>query len=61
MNQEFSHPSFHGQIGVARSDITPPVGIYARNWGAAEHDVADSIHCPLTLTALALMISRPKP
>ncbi len=48
------HPSFHGRIGVARADITPPVGVYARNWGAAKHDVATSIHRPLTLTALAL-------
>ena len=30
------------------------MGIYARNWGAAEHDVATSIHRRLTLTALTL-------
>ncbi len=50
----FCHASFHGRIGIAQVDITPPVGIYARNWGAAQHDVADSIHRPLTLTALTL-------
>src|SRR5436190_17114975 len=50
----FRHASFSGRIGIARCDITPPVGIYARNWGAAKHDVADSIHRPLTLTALTL-------
>src|SRR4051812_27677380 len=50
----FRHASFHGQIGVARADITPPVGIYARNWGAAKHDEACSIHRPLTLTAMTL-------
>lgn len=50
----FRHASFHGRIGVARADITPPVGIYARNWGAAIHDEAQSIHRPLTLTALTL-------
>jgi hypothetical protein len=55
---EFSHPSFHGWIGIARVDITPPVGIYCRNWGAAKHDVADSIHRPLTLTALSLSESQ---
>lgn len=37
---------------MARQDITPPVGIYARSWGASGHDVADSIHRPLTATAI---------
>ena len=41
-------------MGVARTDITPPVGVYSRNWGAADHDTAQSIHRPLTLTALVL-------
>jgi hypothetical protein len=50
----FSHPSFAGRIGVARLDITPPVGIYARNWGAAKHDIAESVHRPITLTAMTL-------
>jgi hypothetical protein len=49
---QFRHSSFHGRLGVARCDITPPVGIYSRNWGAAHHDVAASIHRPLTLTTL---------
>jgi hypothetical protein len=46
--------AFVGEIGVARTDITPPVGINARNWGAATHDVAEGVHRPLTATALAL-------
>src|SRR5436190_12949954 len=50
----FRHASFSGRIGIARADITPPVGIYARNWGAAKHDEARSIHRPLTLTAMTL-------
>jgi hypothetical protein len=50
----FRHASFQGRIGIARTDITPPVGIYARNWGAAKHDVASSIHRSLTLTAMTL-------
>jgi len=41
-------------MGVARRDITPPVGIYNRSWGAAPTDVAEGIHRPLTATALAL-------
>lgn len=51
----FRHASFYGRIGIARADITPPVGIYARNWGASKHDVARTIHRPLTLTAMTLM------
>ncbi len=50
----FSHPGFQGCIGVARDDITPPVGIYARNWGAATQDTAEGVHRPLTATALTL-------
>ena len=50
----FQHPTFSGHIGVARRDITPPVGIYARNWGAATHEVAEGIHRPLTATALCI-------
>ena len=45
---------FTGKIGVAREDITPPVEIYSRSWGAAAHDIAESIHRPLTVTVLAL-------
>ena len=54
----FQHAGFSGRIGVARTDITPPVGIYSRNWGAANHDVADAIHRPLTLSALVLSEER---
>lgn len=53
----FAHPSFTGRIGVARQDITPPVGIYARNWGAAIHDTAEGIHRPLTATTVTLRAS----
>jgi hypothetical protein len=38
--------------GVARRDVTPPVGIYHRTWGAATHDRATGVHRPLTATAL---------
>src|SRR5262245_2160383 len=50
----FRHASFYGRIGIARADITPPLGIYARNWGAGTQGVARSIHRPLTLTAITL-------
>lgn len=39
---------------MARRDITPPPGIYARNWGAAEEDIAIGVHRPLTLTCVTL-------
>lgn len=54
---EFRNPSFAGRIGVAQEDITPPVGIYARNWGAATHEVAEGIHRPLILTCQTFRVS----
>ncbi|MDW8351769.1 MAG: neutral/alkaline non-lysosomal ceramidase N-terminal domain-containing protein [Anaerolineae bacterium] len=54
MTLAYAHASFAGYIGVARRDITPPIGIYNRNWGAATDEVATGIHRPLTLTALTL-------
>src|SRR3954463_5202400 len=39
-------------FGVARCDVTSPVGIYHRMWGAATHDRATGVHRPLTATAL---------
>ncbi|MFO1449505.1 MAG: hypothetical protein U1F61_15225 [Opitutaceae bacterium] len=46
---------FKGEIGLAREDITPPPGIYARNWGLSRYDTADGVHRPLTATVLALV------
>ncbi|MDC0273723.1 MAG: alkaline ceramidase [Planctomycetaceae bacterium] len=48
------HKGFSGLIGLAQTDITPPKGIYARNWGAATHDVADSVHIGLKLSVVTL-------
>jgi hypothetical protein len=47
-------PQSRCRAGIARCDITPPVGIYHRMWGAALHDRARGIHRPLTATALWL-------
>jgi hypothetical protein len=47
-------PTSHCQFGIGRVDITPPVGIYHRFWGAASHDQATGIHRPLTATAMLL-------
>src|SRR5438105_8025614 len=47
-------PQTRCRAGVARCDITPPVGIYHRMWGAAVHDQATGVHRPLLATALWL-------
>ena len=47
MTDVLKHPEFSGSIGVARVDITPPVGIYSRTWGSARHDMAEGVHRPL--------------
>src|SRR5579883_2099469 len=49
-----------GEMGVARADITPPAGIYARSWGSALHDAAEGIHRPLFVTCLFLRGGNPK-
>jgi hypothetical protein len=54
----FKHSSFTGLIGVAQEDITPPVGIYSRNWGASKYDVAEGIHRPIMLTCLTFQSSK---
>ncbi|HWV23839.1 MAG TPA: neutral/alkaline non-lysosomal ceramidase N-terminal domain-containing protein [Thermomicrobiales bacterium] len=40
--------------GVAKVDITPPIGIAHGGWGAQSHERAAGIDMPLTVTALAL-------
>lgn len=52
-----SHPEFHGRIGVARRDATPPIGIYARAWGSALHEVAEGVHRPLFASCLVFQDS----
>jgi len=41
-------------FGVVTRDVTPPVGIYARSWGAAGHDVAEGVHRPFAASAAVL-------
>lgn len=52
MTTRVDTPQARGRIGFARADITPPIGIYHRMWGAALHDRATGVHRPLTATAL---------
>lgn len=40
--------------GVAKVDITPPIGIAHAGWGAQLHERAAGVDMPLTATALAL-------
>jgi len=54
------NPSFFGLIGVSQADITPPAGIYAKNWGAAKHETAEGIHKPLFLTCITFRSSKNK-
>lgn len=44
---------FTGRVGIARADITPPEGMYARTWGSSTHDIAEGVHRPLYATCLA--------
>lgn len=46
-------PTSRLRLGHARTDITPPVGIYHRTWGAARHDRASGVHQPLLADVLA--------
>ena len=39
-------------FGIAIGDMTPPIGIYHRMWGAARHDCATGVHQPLRATAV---------
>ncbi|MGA8706448.1 MAG: hypothetical protein WB646_05615 [Steroidobacteraceae bacterium] len=57
-NDRLRHPEFRGRIGVARAEITPPIGIYSRTWGSARHDQAEGIHRPLLATCLRFQDAR---
>ncbi|MCE9533909.1 MAG: hypothetical protein K8T89_22690 [Planctomycetes bacterium] len=47
-------PQTRCRAGIASGDITPPVGIYHRMWGAASHERATGVHRPLVATVLWL-------
>jgi hypothetical protein len=47
-------PLSRPRLGLARVEITPPVGIYHRLWGAARHDRATGVHRPLYGDLLAI-------
>jgi hypothetical protein len=47
------NPTSHVQFGLARVDITPPVGIYHGFWGPACHDRATAVHRSLSAEVMA--------
>lgn len=47
-------PSSRCEFGIAWTDITPPVGMYHRMWGAAAHDRSTGIHRPLRATVVIM-------
>ena len=42
------------RFGVGRREITPPSGIYFRNWGAATRDTPKGVHRPFYAVALTM-------
>lgn len=52
--QTVEFPQSRCRVGIARRDITPPVGMYHRMWGAAKHDRSTGVHRPLTTTVLLM-------
>ena len=55
--QAFKHSSFTGLIGVAQVDITPPVGIYSRNWGQLNTMLQKGSISPMMLTCMTFQSS----
>src|SRR5262245_41323621 len=47
---EVKTPQSRCHFALAWADITPPVGIYHRMWGAAKHERATGVHRPLRAT-----------
>ena len=62
MKTRIPSPTSHLRLGHARADITPPVGIYHRMWGAARHDRSTGVHRPLIGDVMAFgPVSGPGP
>ncbi|HUE71869.1 MAG TPA: neutral/alkaline non-lysosomal ceramidase N-terminal domain-containing protein [Pirellulaceae bacterium] len=55
-------PQSRCRFAIASGDITPPIGIYHRMWGAATHDRAEGIHQPLrAMVAILAPLVDPQP
>ncbi|PCJ54726.1 MAG: hypothetical protein COA79_21420 [Planctomycetota bacterium] len=53
MTTTIAAPSFTGQIGFARIDITPEIGIYSKNWGASTKSILTKVHNPLFINTIS--------
>src|SRR5688572_23513686 len=47
---QLNSPQSRCRFALAWADITPPVGIYHRMWGASKHERATGVHRPLRAT-----------
>ncbi|NJI59315.1 MULTISPECIES: hypothetical protein [Microbacterium] len=54
-------PRTRARIGIARRDVTPPIGIRAKNWGPADWERSEGAHRPFELTALAVIAGDERP
>ena len=54
MQTHVDTPQSRFRFGLAHGDITPPVEIYYRMWGAATQDHATGVHRPLRATVTVL-------
>lgn len=54
MQTRLKTPTSRCRAALVHADITPPVGMYHRMWGAATHEQATGIHRPLRASVLAL-------
>lgn len=52
MSRHLDTPQSVCRFSLAQTDITPPVGIYHRLWGAATHDRSTGVHRPLRGTVM---------
>jgi len=54
MTDRIEFPQSRCHVGISTSDITPPVGMYHRMWGAAAYDQSTGVHRPLQQATLFL-------
>lgn len=60
MTTRLETPQTVCRAAIVSTDITPPVGIYHRMWGAALHDRATGVHRPLMAVLLWIAPENPR-